>query len=342
MNRKRVIGVALLAGLVGACATTGDRGESEGEPAWIAGNSESYPAAAYLLGRGRAQSGERARDRARADLAKIFEVAVEEVTRDVQAFRQIDDDGVEGRVAELDVERRLRTRTDQVLEGVEIVDQWRDPETGAYHALAAMERSRAIQRLRAEIGELDEATGVWVERARERDELLARIDAASRAVALQRQRRALQRQLRAISRTGTGVSSEWQLERLIGDRDELRNRLRVAVVAHGDAGQRVSGTARSVASDAGLTVTDDGDYRLVVRMSTDTIGPRDGWYWRIGSLAVELVGPDGTTHGGWRWPLKVAAAERALLEQRVDATVAEHLETGLERALAGLRGGETG
>lgn len=340
MNSFRIGMVLLALGLLAACAHQTSDNEPAAEPAWVAGNPEDYPVADYLIGRGQAESGQQARNRARADLAKIFEVGIDEVTRDVQAFRDVDDDEVDGGAGELAVERQLRTRTDQVLEGVEIVDQWRDPEAGSRHALAAIPRVQATQRLRGQIADLDDATGTWVQRARESDDLLTRIDAATRAVALQRQSQALQRQLRAIGRTGGGVDSKWNLEQLVADRDELRSRLRVAVVAAGRDQGRLARTVRGVLSDAGLRVVDDGEYRFRVRLDDETIGPRNGWYWRIGSLQAELVDAEGSTHGGWRWPIKVAASETALLDQRLYDDVAERLEVGLPRALAGIEGGD--
>ncbi len=339
----RIVGrtiVALAMTLAGACAHNATDDANGGQPDWISGNPANYPVEAYLLGRGRADAPAQARDRARADLAKIFEVEIEQVTRDVQAFRRLGDAEVDGNVGELDVERRLRTRTDQVLEGVEIVDQWQDPASGAVHALAAMPRAQIVDRLRRDIRRLDETTRRWVERARQGDNLLPRIEAASRAVALQRQRTALQRQLGAISRSATATGPEWPLDRLIADRDELRSRLRVGVDAVGGDRERLARTARRVVAEAGVTVADDAGYRLRVRLNAQTVGPRDGWYWRIGSLEVELVDAEGVTRGGWRWPLKVAASERSLLERRLYDDVGERLRDGLLRALVGIEGSD--
>ena len=49
---------------------------SQPTPDWVAGDAREYPAHAYLVGRGQGPSGEEARDRARADLAKIFDAEV--------------------------------------------------------------------------------------------------------------------------------------------------------------------------------------------------------------------------------------------------------------------------
>lgn len=332
--------VALVAAvLVFGCAPRVEDGVGAA-PDWVAGNPAEYPRADYLIGRGQGPTAVRARDRARADLAKIFEVAIEEVTRDVQAFQRLRDEGKSAEFGELAVERRLWTRTDRVLEGVEIAEQWRDPDGEVVHALAVMPRARAVRQLRAEIRTLDDATQRAIQRARGEGDLLARIDAASRAVAAQQQRAALQRQLRAVDPSGRGVAVRWALDRLVADRDRLRAQLRVRVQPQGADRERLARIARTTLGDAGLRVVDDGEHTLRVVLDTNRLGPRDGWYWQIGTLSVELVDPEGVTRGGWRWPVKVAASEPALLERRLYQTVAERVEVGLARALAGVDGRE--
>src|ERR1019366_645792 len=57
------------------------------QPDWIAGDSANYKSSQYLIGRGQAATQEEAKDRARADLSKIFQVAVTADSEDVQKFK---------------------------------------------------------------------------------------------------------------------------------------------------------------------------------------------------------------------------------------------------------------
>ena len=86
-----VLGFALLA--EGGCATRSTM------PDWINGASHKYPSEQYLIGRGQAATEEEARDRARADLAKIFEVSVAVESEDVQTFTQKPDSSKGGKPA---------------------------------------------------------------------------------------------------------------------------------------------------------------------------------------------------------------------------------------------------
>ena len=56
-------------------------------PDWVNGDSATYKSTQYLLGRGQASTQDDAKDRARADLAKIFQVAVVASSDDVQRFQ---------------------------------------------------------------------------------------------------------------------------------------------------------------------------------------------------------------------------------------------------------------
>src|SRR5690349_104932 len=125
--------VLLTAGVLAGCATAAST------PDWVSGPAAKYPAGQYLIGRGEAASGEDARDRARADLAKTFQVDVAVESEDVQAFRA----AAGGGQYEGSSTRRVATRTEQLVEGVEIAETWRDPKSGTYHALAALPRQKA-------------------------------------------------------------------------------------------------------------------------------------------------------------------------------------------------------
>src|SRR3989304_4693456 len=86
-------------------------------PDWIAGDSAQYKRAQYLIGRGQAATQEEAKDRARADLSKIFQVAVVADREDVQKFKS--DPAGPGQL-ESQASRRITTRTEQIIRGIQI------------------------------------------------------------------------------------------------------------------------------------------------------------------------------------------------------------------------------
>ena len=62
-------------------------------PDWVTGKSAKYPDNRFLVGRGQADSTEDARNRARADLAKVLQVAVSAETKDVTQFASTTEGG---------------------------------------------------------------------------------------------------------------------------------------------------------------------------------------------------------------------------------------------------------
>src|SRR5262249_50341955 len=88
-------------------------------PDWVSGKSSKYPDNQYLVGRGQADTQEDARNRARADLAKILEVAVSARSTDVTSFTSEGGGKVESQVS-----RNITTRTDQIVRGIQIPEFW--------------------------------------------------------------------------------------------------------------------------------------------------------------------------------------------------------------------------
>ncbi|MFL6713513.1 MAG: LPP20 family lipoprotein [Sulfurifustis sp.] len=300
--------------VAGGCAT------SARAPDWVGGAAAKYPSAQYLVGRGEGPSGEEARDRARADLAKIFDVDIAVESEDTQAFRTAaSGSGYEARSA-----RRITTRTEQLIEGIEIADTWHDPKTGSHYALAVLPRAKAGTSLRREIERLDEATRLYLDRARDSTDLLAKIAAASQAVVAQTDRVVYQKQLRVIDPTGVGAPPSMSLDRLGTDRDALLKRVKVAPHVTTDASGGLAPVLKGALSNAGF-LADTGaspDYVLEASLALDDLGLQDGWYWQRGVLEVRLLEPaTQRVRGLKRWPIKASALQHdGSVQRAVDAS----------------------
>jgi len=93
MNLPRLrhsLAVIIIALLLSGCAA----GTRESAPDWLDGRSAQYTEARYLLGQGQAPSAAQARDRARAELAKVFATEVNERSEDVARAELSREDGV--------------------------------------------------------------------------------------------------------------------------------------------------------------------------------------------------------------------------------------------------------
>lgn len=164
---RAVILTMLFTTILGGCVSS-----QLPQPDWLAGASGAFPNTDYLLGRGQANSLEDAKDRARADIAKVFQVAMTVASDDVQSFKihSINDPPTDDSTAsdhsanrsigkfEGSYSRRITTHTEQVVRGIQIVGQWQDPATRSYHALAILPRAQAASSFRQELNELDSMT----------------------------------------------------------------------------------------------------------------------------------------------------------------------------------------
>ncbi|MGH8402412.1 MAG: LPP20 family lipoprotein, partial [Gammaproteobacteria bacterium] len=188
MNAYRLFFVlALLLTTLAACSSNTKPGNAQ--PDWVSGQSTKYSSSAYLLGRGQSDDPAIARDRARADLAKIFSVKISEQTRDVSSYSNSAGARSQNK---LDVSRNISTRTDEILRGVEIADTWQDPVTRQYYALAVLPRFKADAALRQQIADLDASTQAYMNQAQGSNDLFVKIAGATRVVSAQTTRAALQ------------------------------------------------------------------------------------------------------------------------------------------------------
>lgn len=317
---------ALVAGaLSGGCAT------QPTQPDWVSGQSKQYSNAHYLTGRGQGSSADEARDRARADLAKVFEVAVTVESEDVQAFK--------GGQYEAQASRRISARTDQIVRGIQIGDQWQDPATKTHYALAVLPRLQTAASLREEIARLDGATRSGIEQARRNDDILIRIAAANRALEAQIERAAFQKSLKVVDPTGRGVEPEWSTAKLAGDLNELLKRVRIAPRIVPGSAEGFDHVVRGAIAAAGFLAEtgQNPDFLLEARLQLDDLGLMDGWYWQRGNLEVSLSeAASGRVRGSKSWPIKESARDHASAKRRALNSAESILRQELRAAILGL------
>ncbi|MBI3479409.1 MAG: LPP20 family lipoprotein [Nitrosomonadales bacterium] len=280
------------------------------QPDWIAGDSAGYSSAQYLLGRGQAVTQEEAKDRARADVAKIFQVAVVASSDDVQKFKT----GTSGPGEyEGQASRSISTHTEQIVRGIQIAELWQDPTSKNFHVLAILPRLQTAASLRQQIGQLDEATGNYVEQSRKNSDLFLKIAAANQAVESEQERESLQKSLQIVDATGRAPDSPWHGAKLKSDLDELLKRVKIASQVSVDSTPGLAEIASGALAHAGFMIATDQnpDFVLQTRMELADLGLKEGWYWQRGVLEITLT--ETTTNrvrGTRRWTIKSNAPDK--------------------------------
>ncbi len=330
MKRLSLIVITLM---LGACAGQ----PTQERPAWIDDPAAQHPAAAYLTAVGVADDTARAQDRAYANLAKIFEASIQEVSHDLREIQHSNDERGPRLRDELHVSRALQVGTDVALQGVRIAAHWQDPQTGRHHALAVLARAPAAATLRQDIQRLDSATDALMGEGAETLDALARARVLQRAIALQTTRAAEQRLLGVIDVSGRGVPGTWNLYKLHQQRDQVLAGIRIVVHTAQGAHDLQSLVAGAVAR-AGFKAVDAGPYRLDAQLSSQDVGLHEGWYWMRGRLNVTLATSSGLrTLGTHNWPLKAAAADKDTAEQRLLEEARKALDRDLRALILGAR-----
>jgi hypothetical protein len=333
-------GVLVLALFGAACSTPGGGGGAQ--PDWVDGPAAQYPAGQFLLGRGNGDSVELAQERARADLAKIFEVSIAVEASDTQRAKG------EGGVMRYEAasEQRIVTRTEKVISGLRIAELWKapamEPGGGRQHALAVLPRLQAGMALRQEIAARDEAIRQEVSRARAASDALERAGLASRALALARQRAGFEQSLRVVDLGGRGVDTEFSVSRLQADLDEQLSRL--ALVPFLEASGPLDETSlwpliKGVIAESGFRnrevagVTTSYQLKLRTRFNEQYL---EGWHWLRGNLELSLVDAAGRVRGSTAWPIKVSAQEASAARSRIVLEIEGLLKRELRPAILGF------
>lgn len=273
-------------------------------PDWVAGNSAKYKSEQYMIGRGQAAAQEEAKDRARADIAKVFQVAVVVNSDDVQRSKS---DASGAMQFEQQASRQISTRTDKIISGIQIAELWQDPASGSHHVLAILPRLQTAASLRQQIGELDAATRFHIEQSRRNDDLFMKIAAASHAFEVQQEREVLQKNLQVVDITGRGMDAQWSSAKLKSDMGELLKRVSIAprVAAGSPAGLKEMVAGALAQSGFVLDTGDQPAFVVQATLNLVDLGLKDGWYWQRGNLEVALAETAGNRIRGTRqWIVK--------------------------------------
>jgi len=321
--------VLMSALLISACMQSTSVMSTSDAPQWVSGEPDMYPNFKYLSATGSASKAEQAKARALSNLAKIFEVQIREVsttTQDTQSHRE---GGVETVKSSARIASTVNLKTDKMVQGARIVEQWQSSADLTYHALAVLDRTQAGNNIRGEMKRLDEETQHALDQQTSRSDALLKISDLHRANALQQDRQTLQKTLKIIDVKGKGSRSRWNLAEL---KEQLQRALRALPLSTSVKVDDIGGLSnilQGAASKAGFNVGASG-YQLAASVEAQDPINRDDWYWLRVTLKLELIDQDGVTVIGYQsWPLKVSSSSESQLSARMRKAVDEKLKQEL-------------
>lgn len=325
--------------LLSLLLNTGCASKGSSQPDWVNGNSEKYPATKYLSGKGEDSHQAVARDRARADLAKVFEVRIQEQSADNISSSSQTENGKTNMKLEASTSRDISTRTDQIISGIEIAETWKDETSKQFHVLAVLERMKASKNLREAISQLDDVTAHAIKRAQQSNNLLQKIGLAQAALQAQLEREIYNKQLKVADYSGLGRNSSYNLASLASDRDSLLQRMSIYSKVSADPIGGLDDILKAGLSNAGFSHvnSDNADYILSAKLLLNETKDAQGWYWQRGTLEINLdQAANKQAQGSQRWNIKESAQDPAVAKKRVRDKMNKILKTELRSTLIGF------
>lgn len=331
---KSLITVSLYTSLLSFLTMSCTVGTAGTKPDWVEGDAGFYPNEQYLVASGSASSAELAKDRALANLIKIFELHIRENTTTQSDTRVNVKDGQESYTKQQHLAQQINVRTDKVVQGARIAESWQDKSVLTFHALAVLDRKQAGNNIRSEMKRLDDETQVELDRSNNQNDSLMSMAALNKALGLQQERDTLQRTLKVIDLSGKGSPSQWNMADLRGRLDASLQSLHIATAVDEDPIGRLEQAMKSAMGNAGFPATNSAsDFTLVGSLDVQDLGMREGWYWLRGKLSVKLIDGSGKIRGREQWPLKVSALQRNDAESRLMTQITKKLNQELKPAI---------
>ena len=304
------------------------------QPDWIESAPTRYPNNLYISATGSASDLELAKDRALANLSKVFEVRIDQASTaktDVYVSLHNMKEAVSKKNH---LYQLVRVSADKIIKGSQIVQSWRDDELDLYHSLAVLDRKQARNNIKDEINRLDEETNIELKNTERAQDALLIIAALDRVILLQQKRLSLHNVLKIINLHGRGYPGEWQLSSLQSQLEDKLRSLKITATVDDVITDKLSSTElrkvlKTSMAKSGFPAVDDGDYTFTINLTINDLGFQQGWYWKRGKLTIELARSSGQIVEQKEWPLKVSALQREDAQNRLMTQVSKKLNSDL-------------
>jgi hypothetical protein len=318
-----ITAILVLGSLLTACSSK--------QPDWVDKPTGQYPPQRYLSAVGEADDRSTADDRALANLAKIFEVAISDRSLDFSQA-QVSGDQSGRDVSNIQTASRyVTTEAKQVLEGAQLMESWQDDEGNAY-SLAVLEKAPATRRFRDAVRHADRQIEDRVNYASQQaPNPVVALAALEQARKIENQRSNLNRNLSVVR--GRGIKAPYDqasLEKL------LRNALATLQFSAEADSPELQQNLESAIGTLGITLDQQAPYLLIASMDTEPVQQKQGWYWLRGSTQLSLMF-QGETLAKKRWPLKVSALDKGMVEQRAKDKLSEQMTVYLYELITSVQ-----
>ncbi len=322
-----VAAVTILAGCAGG--GSGPKSSSGGSrPAWVEGESPKWPRARFVLGVGNGDDEGTAADRGRAEISRVFSSAVSVDTTVDESETSLSSGGRTNTSFSSTVAQTVRTASKKMLEGVEIVERWKDGASARYYALAVLDKAKAMGAVAEKTAALDADAAQWKSRLDAAGDKFERAKAAAKLSALLKGRLDLENDRRVLG--GGPLAATVDASAAKAAAAKALAALDVVVIATGDhASELETGIVSGLVAN-GLMARrgapgDKGDIVVESSSSAQTVEGGDArWKWSRGSATVTLKdGREDKTFARFEVFERQAAADPGEARRRAASALAQ-------------------
>ena len=304
-------------------------------PAWVEGEPERFPNTLYITASGAASDFELAKNRALANLSKVFEAHINEVSTSKSDTYVSLHNMKESVARSQHLAQLVRVSTDKVIQGAQIAKLWKDDQLSIYYALAVLDRKQARNNIMDEITRIDDETIDTLNAVKYSNNPLQRIAMLNGVIKQQANRNSLNDMLKVINLHGRGYSSEWSLVDLQRQLESELSLLKISSVLAASTGneildKRLIDILESSMANSGFPTQKNGDYQLVINLAVQNVGLKQGWYWMRGKLGIKLVEVHDKVRSQEEWLLKVSSLEKENTQSRLMTQISKRLNTELK------------
>lgn len=331
-NAHKILGraILILSGMVLSAFAWG------AQPSWVTGESAEYPSEQYLIGRGVGSTEDEAQNRARGDLATIFEVRIEVASESSTTVSQSDKKAQVNKLAT----QRVSAKTDKVVSGVSIAKIWRDPATKDFHALAVLSRAQAGAALREELLKIDAEVQQHMDASKTASDALLKIAALTQALEASIRRDGFQASLQVVNPSGHGVEAAIPQAAIQANINDVLKHIRIVPEVMDDGGVKdFPALLKGGLAAAGFLASDAADAELVLqgKLVLNDLGRQANWNWVRATVEVSLVEKaSGRVRGSKTWPVKASAQDAGTARSRALIEVEKLFKQELREALIGF------
>lgn len=338
--RHAHLALPILLGLT-ACAGGGKPSSTASggpRPAWVEGESPKFPRSRFVVGVGSADEQAAADERARGEIARVFNADVTAVTGTDESESTLTRDGKTSASFSQNVSQQVRTVAKKALEGSNIVERWKDP-TGRYYSLAALSKAEALLEVTDKLHALDGEAASYKAKLDAASDRFEKAKAAAKLSALLKARASMEADHRVLG--GGKAESDIDAGAARAAAAAALAALDVVVVADGEGAQELTTGLVAGLTASGLSAkpgADGGAADLLAEADVSVAPesrPDPKWKWSRASATVSLKeGREGKTFARFELSERQASADAGEARRRSLAELGKKAAAKVQAAVA--------